>query len=465
MLQYLVGVEGIVPDIITATSAGAIAATVLAQARTLAEFARPGRTRSRATCWPGRRPSTSSASRPGSARSTAPRWAARSTRRSPRAPARPSPSRPSTVLAGNEVVPACDRRTARGGARPAGPGAGASATSPAWSPVPGSGCPGSGATCAPAAAPSSTSTRWPTRSATAARTGVRAVDPALIARPGLQLRLAVTALRAGVLRYVTEDGTIVESDARTPAPGESGRAGRPGRRRHRLGQRAHGLPAPPHGRRRLRRRRGDRDRARSRAAAALGATRIIAVVAVPLAAGPRRAGLRGRPRRLHRPALHGDDRRGRAADLEPQRPPARGRDADHDRPRRRRGGPVRGRAGAPAHQQGLRLAARRRRPGRRRRRHPGRHGRRHPRHRRGAARGLAPGGVAVGRRADRRRATPGRWRSCASRRSGSAPWWTGASSSASRCPTAARTGGPATRPTRPSGRRACRLLRRPSGRG
>ena len=38
VLQYLVGVEGIVPDIITATSAGAIAATVLAQARTLAEF-------------------------------------------------------------------------------------------------------------------------------------------------------------------------------------------------------------------------------------------------------------------------------------------------------------------------------------------------------------------------------------------------------------------------------------------
>ena len=38
VLQYLVGVEGIVPDIITATSAGAIAATVLAQARTLPEF-------------------------------------------------------------------------------------------------------------------------------------------------------------------------------------------------------------------------------------------------------------------------------------------------------------------------------------------------------------------------------------------------------------------------------------------
>src|SRR6185437_3380750 len=49
--------------------------------------------------------------------------------------------------------------------------------------------------------------------------GVGAVDPNLIRRPGLQLRLAVTALRAGTLRFVTEDGTIVEGDARTPAPG------------------------------------------------------------------------------------------------------------------------------------------------------------------------------------------------------------------------------------------------------
>jgi hypothetical protein len=49
--------------------------------------------------------------------------------------------------------------------------------------------------------------------------GIGAVDPALIARPGLQLRLAVTALRAGVLRYVTEQGTLVEADALTPAEG------------------------------------------------------------------------------------------------------------------------------------------------------------------------------------------------------------------------------------------------------
>ena len=38
-LQYLIATEGIVPDIITATSAGAIGAVVLAQARTLPEFA------------------------------------------------------------------------------------------------------------------------------------------------------------------------------------------------------------------------------------------------------------------------------------------------------------------------------------------------------------------------------------------------------------------------------------------
>lgn len=49
--------------------------------------------------------------------------------------------------------------------------------------------------------------------------GIQAVDPGLIARPGLQLRMAVTALRAGVLRYVTQDGTIVGDDALTPVPG------------------------------------------------------------------------------------------------------------------------------------------------------------------------------------------------------------------------------------------------------
>jgi hypothetical protein len=52
--------------------------------------------------------------------------------------------------------------------------------------------------------------------------GIHPIDASLIDRPGLQLRLAVTALRAGVLRYVTESGVIVEDDAVTPAPGPAG---------------------------------------------------------------------------------------------------------------------------------------------------------------------------------------------------------------------------------------------------
>jgi predicted acylesterase/phospholipase RssA len=49
--------------------------------------------------------------------------------------------------------------------------------------------------------------------------GILPVDPELIARPGMELRLAVTALGSGLLRYVTEDGTIVEDDAVTPVAG------------------------------------------------------------------------------------------------------------------------------------------------------------------------------------------------------------------------------------------------------
>jgi NTE family protein len=49
--------------------------------------------------------------------------------------------------------------------------------------------------------------------------GILPIDPQLIARPGLELRLAVTALGAGVLRYVTGDGTIVADDALSPVAG------------------------------------------------------------------------------------------------------------------------------------------------------------------------------------------------------------------------------------------------------
>ncbi len=50
------------------------------------------------------------------------------------------------------------------------------------------------------------------------QSGIRPVDRALVARPGLELRLAVIALRAGVLRYVTEAGAIVEEDASRRPP-------------------------------------------------------------------------------------------------------------------------------------------------------------------------------------------------------------------------------------------------------
>ena len=50
-------------------------------------------------------------------------------------------------------------------------------------------------------------------------TGIRPVDPALIGRQGLELRVAVAALGDGVLRYVTQDGQIVASDAVTPVAG------------------------------------------------------------------------------------------------------------------------------------------------------------------------------------------------------------------------------------------------------
>ena len=46
--------------------------------------------------------------------------------------------------------------------------------------------------------------------------GIATVDPALVARDGLELRLAVTALKERATHYVTQDGRLVDSDARTP---------------------------------------------------------------------------------------------------------------------------------------------------------------------------------------------------------------------------------------------------------
>ena len=202
----------------------------------------------------------------------------------------PFPLSPATLIGDEPSAPAGSGRgrAAVGAPRPA---AAASATSCGWSPAPASASRGCAASCARAAAPSSTSSRWPSRCATAPRTASGRSTPHSSRRPGLQLRLAVTALRAGVLRFVTEDGTIVESDARTPAPGAA--AGPVDLVDGAIASASVPMVFPPHPM-------ADDDYVdggvveivpvggRGR----LGATRIFAVVAVPLAAAARRPGLR-----------------------------------------------------------------------------------------------------------------------------------------------------------------------------
>lgn len=51
--------------------------------------------------------------------------------------------------------------------------------------------------------------------------GPAPIDESAIARPGLQLRLTVTALNDGCTRFVTEAGTLVEEDGVTAAAGSS----------------------------------------------------------------------------------------------------------------------------------------------------------------------------------------------------------------------------------------------------
>jgi NTE family protein len=218
-LEYLVGVEGIVPEIITATSAGAVLATVLAQGRTLAELAQRvdeigdevlamtsservfgkqawlaaldgtalGRainqeiTEATRPPFPLRSWNDEQAGVLAAMPSPSPRRARRDARRVRRRRQRHL----FRLLAGAGLrLPRVRRRLRTSGS--------------------------SVLTLAPLAE--------------ALRTGapgIRPLDPALVARPGLQLRLAVTAMRAGLLRFVTEDGTVVQADARTPAPGEA----------------------------------------------------------------------------------------------------------------------------------------------------------------------------------------------------------------------------------------------------
>jgi NTE family protein len=281
VLQYLVGVEQIAPEVITATSAGAIAATVLAQARTLEEFAaRVDEIEDDVLAWThtesvfGKQGWLSALDRTALGREIH-HELTEGTRP-------PFPLNPAAVLATGEGAPP-----------PAGPGrhehrqakrarrkrqrhllrlvVGAALRLPR-------------VRRRLRTSGSSVLNLDPLAEALrhGSSEGVRAVDPALVRRPGLQLRLAVTALRAGVLRYVTEDGTIVEADARTPAPG--GAAGPVDLLDGTIASASVPMIFPPHPM-------ADDDYVDGgvvemipvRAAVELGATRIFAVVAVPLA--------------------------------------------------------------------------------------------------------------------------------------------------------------------------------------
>jgi predicted acylesterase/phospholipase RssA len=279
-LQYLVGMERITPDIVTATSAGAVAATVLAQARTHAEFAqrvqeieddivamtRPEHVFGEQAWLRALK---------GTALGRSVQFAV--TQGTPLPPTlnEAMPGYGIDIPIGGTPSPRAQRRAARKLRRQRQRrmfrlAAGAVHRLPrARRLVRTSG--------------SSVLTLEPLADALrhGGQSGIRPVDQALIARPGLELRLAVVALRAGVLRYVTEAGAIVEEDARTPAPGAA--AGPVDLVEGALASASVPLVFPP-------RHLADDDYVDGgvlqiipvRAAVQLGATRIIAVVAMPL---------------------------------------------------------------------------------------------------------------------------------------------------------------------------------------
>ncbi len=273
-LQYLVGTERIIPDIITATSAGAVAAAVLAQARTFEEFDRRVReveedilamTRTEQIfgeqAWLQALEGTTLGGeiRTAFTKGTRP----------------PLPALRCTVSIDPDPAPNVSRRLANKARRRRRRWArrllaGAALRLPR-------------ARRRFRTSGSSILNLRPLAHAMrhGGPSGIHPVDHELIRRPGLQLRLAVTALRAGALRYVTQDGTIVEEDALTPAPGFS--AGPVDLLDAVIASASVPMVFPP------RPLAGDDyvdggvlQVVPVRAAAQLGATRIIAVLAVPL---------------------------------------------------------------------------------------------------------------------------------------------------------------------------------------
>jgi NTE family protein len=280
VLQYLVGRERIAPDIVTATSAGAIAAAVLAQARTIDEFAqRVAEIEGDVLAWTHTEHVFGRQAWLGALDGTA---LGREIHLGITEGTRPPfPLSPASVPAGGEAVPRApgsgrgERRRVRRARR--------RRQRHVLRLVAGAGLRLPRVRRQLRTSGSSVLNLEPLADALRHGTsdGVRPIDPALVRRPGLQLRLAVTALRAGVLRFVTEDGSIVESDARTPAPGAAG--GPVDLVDGAIASASVPMVFPP-------RPLADDDYVDGgvidiipvRAAAELGATRIIAVVAVPL---------------------------------------------------------------------------------------------------------------------------------------------------------------------------------------
>ena len=231
------------------------------------------------TSWPGHRPSTRPASRSrlGALDGTA---LGREIHQEITEGTRPPfPLTPSTVLAGTRWFPRAIP-VARGGARPARPGGGGSVTWPGSWPAPGCDCPGSGASCGAAAARSSTWTHSKARSGTAAMTAsgpsIPSSSPGPPQTPAGRHRVA---RRGAALR----DRGRHPRGVRRPHPGPGESAGPVDLVDGAIASASVPIVFPPHPM-------ADDDYVDGgvieivpvSAAAALGATRIIAVVAVPL---------------------------------------------------------------------------------------------------------------------------------------------------------------------------------------